>query len=492
MIIKARARAGGSQLAAYLLNRDGSERAELVEMRGFYSDSLKNSLIGAEIEGKASECEKALYHASFRLEDGAHLTPEQWKEAADRLEKNLHLENHARAIVMHEQDGQEHMHVVWSRLDDETLAPARLSNDWYICKATARELERDFGTRQLSNYRTNDDRQPTRGDFEKAKREGRNIQDIKAEIRECWENSDNGASFQNALQDAGYILAQGDRRDFVVIDLNGQDYTIGKRITGAKAADIRQQLADLDKGLLPTVDEAREYQAEQQRQHEQARADQAREQQQKAEQARAEPLPDCKAAAQEITKPPIEGKEWPQKRQQAANMARANEKGQDETQAPKGPNVGRAAADLGEVALNVIGGLAERLAGPITYEEIKQQARHEQTRAAQYVQNAAEQLKQPLAHDQREMKGREFQDAAAKAEQAREGYREATQNAAAAQAPATRKREFDLKRYHRDKEYRAEVRAARAQEKQQARPKKIKEREMEQERERERERERDF
>ncbi len=285
MIIKARARAGGSQLAAYLLNRDGEERAEVLEMRGFdcFGGNLKNALIGIEIESKEHARQNPLYHVSFRLEEGAALTPEQWRECADRLEKNLDLVGNPRALVMHEENGEKHLHVVWSRTNDQTGEYNYLHNDRYKCRDTGRELERVFDTRQLPYTRAAE--HPNRADHEQAKRQERDIHDIQAEIRAAWEQSDNGASFENALADAGYILAKGDKRDFVAVDRTGQEYTIGKRITGATAAQCRAKCADLDRDFLPTVEEARGYQQEQQQQHDQARAEREAEQKKQQEQA---------------------------------------------------------------------------------------------------------------------------------------------------------------------------------------------------------------
>ena len=374
MIIKARARAGGSQLAAYLLNRDGEERAELLEMRGLgcFGGSLRNALIGVEIEGKASECSKPLYHASFRLEEGAELTPEQWRECADRLEKKLHLDDHNRALVMHEENGKKHLHVVWSRLDEETLQPTRLEFDAYKRLDVARELEKEFGTRQLSNEHTQE--HPTRADHEQAKRQGRDIADIKAEIREAWEQSDNGTSFENALADAGYMLAKGDKRDFVAVDRTGQEYTIGKRITGATAAQVRIKTADLDRDFLPTVEEARAYQKDRQGQNQQ------QERQPEAEQKEPAPAPDIadqiravfSGAGVEIPPPAptqeaIEYQQAQQKQAQEKPRLKFDLDREQWTTAaaeitpPQQRTTTDRAAALGDKAINTIGGLAETL-----------------------------------------------------------------------------------------------------------------------------------
>jgi len=46
MIIKAKIRAGPTQLADYLLKNEKNERAELLELRGFHVPTLKSALRG--------------------------------------------------------------------------------------------------------------------------------------------------------------------------------------------------------------------------------------------------------------------------------------------------------------------------------------------------------------------------------------------------------------------------------------------------------------
>ena len=61
------------------------------------------------------------YQASLNPEiDDRTLTPEEWAKAADILEAKLGFENLPRAIVLHEKEGREHIHVVWQRFDIET------------------------------------------------------------------------------------------------------------------------------------------------------------------------------------------------------------------------------------------------------------------------------------------------------------------------------------------------------------------------------------
>lgn len=56
-------------------------------------------------------------HASINTRADERLPPEQRMQAIDRLEKDLGLTGQPRAVVVHEKEGREHCHVVWSRID---------------------------------------------------------------------------------------------------------------------------------------------------------------------------------------------------------------------------------------------------------------------------------------------------------------------------------------------------------------------------------------
>ena len=47
------------------------------------------------------------------------------------------------------------------------------------------------------------------------------IHEVRLTIRNCRDRSDNGRSFEAALANNGLVIAQGNRRDFVVIDHEG-------------------------------------------------------------------------------------------------------------------------------------------------------------------------------------------------------------------------------------------------------------------------------
>jgi hypothetical protein len=78
---------------------------------------------------------------------------------------------------------------------------------------------------------------------------------VKEQVRKLWQTSDSGRSFTAALEDQGLMLAQGDRRDFMVIDPAGGGHSLG-RYVGVKATALRARMADVDRATLPTFEQA--------------------------------------------------------------------------------------------------------------------------------------------------------------------------------------------------------------------------------------------
>jgi hypothetical protein len=161
--------------------------------------------------------------------------------------------------------GHEHMHVVWSRIDVETMSAVPLPFFKIRLKEVARELEKALGLTVVKNERDGSVQAPKRNEFEQARRLGVDIKHVRQTIRDCWEHSDNGVSFRAALADQNLTLAQGDRRDFVVLDQEGGLHALGKRILGVTAAQTRSRLSDLNRNEMPSIAQVRQLIAEQQR-----------------------------------------------------------------------------------------------------------------------------------------------------------------------------------------------------------------------------------
>jgi hypothetical protein len=263
MIPKGNLHAHGGRLATYITKGLDGEQAELIETRGLAEDTdlrLAFCQIQAIAEGQ-TQCEKPFFHAYVRLPADEELSREQWLETANRLEQKLGLDDQPRGVALHFlEDGTTHLHVAWSRIDTDQMKAIDPGLYLRKMKEVCRELEQEYGLRELSSELPAD-RQTAparRAEFEEARRLGLEIVDVRETIRACYDRSDNGPSFAAALAEQDLHLARGDRRDFVVVNSEGGMHALGKRICGVEPADIRRRLGDEFRRSLPTVDEARQ------------------------------------------------------------------------------------------------------------------------------------------------------------------------------------------------------------------------------------------
>jgi hypothetical protein len=259
MIAKGNLHAHGAKLAAYLTTSSEDERAELVELRGFAANTIRDAFIDVQMQAAATRATKPFFHAYVRAPEGEAISRELWREFADRLERQLGFDGQPRAVAFHHAGGETHMHIAWSRIDLASLKvidPGLYKNKM---KELCRAFEKEHGLTQVANERAADNRtrSANRAEFEQARRLGADLKAIRNTIRDCWQSADSGRSFAAALAEHGLILARGDRRDFVVIDSKGGDHALSKRITDATAAETRARMADLDRAALPSVAQAK-------------------------------------------------------------------------------------------------------------------------------------------------------------------------------------------------------------------------------------------
>lgn len=259
-------------LAEHLQRTDTNELVEVQELRGFASGDLDGAF--AEINGTAAatRAAKAGYHAKINPNLSETLTKEQALEAADALEHELGFDGQPRALVCHVKEGRQHFHVVWSRIDLEKMRAIDTPENFAAHERVARRLERDFELSPVRGVhgREQDTVRPERNspewEYQQADRlKGKSPREQKAEITALYAKAKTGAELQEALAEAGYTLAAGDKKGvYLVVDERGGFASLTRRVEGVKAAEVREKLADLDPKKLPTLDEARGQQTERQ------------------------------------------------------------------------------------------------------------------------------------------------------------------------------------------------------------------------------------
>jgi hypothetical protein len=264
MIIKGGSRQNGRFFAKHLTNAKDNERVRLVEFRGFAKDTIENAFREMKADAAGSRCQNYFYHADMNPRENEHLTDEQWSRAVDTLEKELGLEGQPRFVVEHEKNGRVHRHVVWSRIDADTMTARSDSLTYGKHEAAARQIEQDCELQPVPSVLVEgrEGPRPTRRarDWEGLRGSGSGLvpDDVTKQVTALWQQCDTGTAFKTALEENGYILCRGDRRDFCIVDPAGDDHSLARRIDGTKAAAVRERMKDIDRDSLPTVEEGRE------------------------------------------------------------------------------------------------------------------------------------------------------------------------------------------------------------------------------------------
>lgn len=257
MILKAKERGDGGQLARYLLATRDNDHVELHEVSGFVSDDLLDAFHEADAIARGTRCKNYLFSMSLNPPEGAYVETEVFEKTADMIEMKLGLENQPRAIVFHEKDGRRHAHVVWSRIDTEKMRAINMPHYKTKLRDVSRELYLEHGwdmPRGLQDKRLRDPLNFTREEWQQAKRAGVNPREIKTALQQCWAASDNRSSFETALKERGFWLARGDRRGFVALDYRGEVYSLS-RYAGVKTTELSARLGDRER--LPSVDQVK-------------------------------------------------------------------------------------------------------------------------------------------------------------------------------------------------------------------------------------------
>jgi len=257
MILKGSIRGNGSQLSRHLLNDRDNDHVELHEVRGFVGDDLDAAFLEAEAIAKGTRCQKFLFSLSLNPPESEDVSIDAFEAAIEMAEQQLGLNDQPRAVVFHEKEGRRHAHVVWSRIDNETMTARTLpyyknrlmdlSQELYL--ENGWDLPKGFVDRSLSNPLN-----MSREEWQQAKRTKQDPRIVKAMFKTCWETSDSARALQTALEEKGYLLARGDRRGVVAVDFRGQVYSLS-RYAGVKAKDIKERFPSRNE--LPSVDEAK-------------------------------------------------------------------------------------------------------------------------------------------------------------------------------------------------------------------------------------------
>lgn len=258
MILKGSKRGGARQMAKHLLNAEANEQITVHEVSGFASNNISGALNEIHAISKGTKCSRFMFSLSLSPPQDEKVPIDTFEETLSVIEKKLGFEGQPRVIVFHEKEGRRHAHCVWSRIDGAQMKAIDQPYFKNKLKDISKQIYLDHGWQLPEGFRDKDKKNPlnyTRAEWQQAMRIGRKPADIKRELQECWAVSDDKKSFENALWDSGYVLAKGDRRGFVAVDLKGEVYSLPRAI-GQKPKALQSRLGDPDR--LRSVDQANE------------------------------------------------------------------------------------------------------------------------------------------------------------------------------------------------------------------------------------------
>ena len=246
MIIIASQRGGAAKLAAHLMNDHDNEHVELYEVSGFMADTLPEALQEARAQSMGTRCNQYLFSVSLNPPETEKVETEVFKQASNRIEERMNLQDQPRVIVFHEKKGRRHAHCVWSRIDTTEMKAINLpfykSRLMEISKEIHLEQDWKLPTGLIERGQSN----PlnfTRAQWEHAKRLDDDPRLIKAALKDCWAVSNDKETFQNKLEERGYYLAKGDRRGFVAVDWRGEVFSLSKWLD-VKTKELKERFGE--------------------------------------------------------------------------------------------------------------------------------------------------------------------------------------------------------------------------------------------------------
>lgn len=243
-------------MAAHLMNVVENDHVHIHELRGFNCDDLDGAFHEIYAVSRGTRCQKFLYSLSLSPPSTEDVSVEAFEVAIEEIEHKLGFVGQPRAVVFHEKKCRRHAHVVWSRIDSSTMTAIDPYQDKLTLEGIAHNLFIQHGWELPEGFKRKEDADPlnySHSEHQQAKRTKRDPKELKRIFADAWQLSDSTKAFEHALAEQGLILARGDLRGFVAVDINGEVYSLTRWI-GVKSKEVRAKLGN--PAQLPSAEEA--------------------------------------------------------------------------------------------------------------------------------------------------------------------------------------------------------------------------------------------
>ena len=265
MIVTGTCRAAPHHLAHSLRQPNGDKLVHVLELP--YPTSLRDLFLEWQCLSEVTHGAKGLYHAQICPAPGNPMTTARWLRSADILGEDLGLQQHLRAVVLHEDGERSYLHVVWQRTDIDTWTLWNDGKNYRKHERASRRMEQEFGQAPVPDKRAKDKpvAQPdppgpafNRDEGRQARRTDVRITAMKAKVAALKTAAESPEAFRTALENAGYILARGDS-GYILVDCFSSVYSLAGQLK-QKLARVNEFMAPVSLDSLPTADEAKDRQ----------------------------------------------------------------------------------------------------------------------------------------------------------------------------------------------------------------------------------------
>ena len=249
MILKASQRGGGSQLADHLMNANDNDHITVHEVSGFMADDVQGAFRESQAISKGTKCKQYLFSLSLSPPPSAEVTPSEYGDAVAQIEDKLGLKGQPRVIVFHEKENRIHAHAVWSRIDAGKMTAINLPFFKRKLMEVSRDIYLEKGWPLPAGFLDHERRDPlnyTLSEYQQAKRLDRNPKLLKAALKACWGQSNDQEQFNAELKRHGFMLARGDRRGFVAVNMTGEVLSLSRWLS-VKSKELKAKFGDKEK-----------------------------------------------------------------------------------------------------------------------------------------------------------------------------------------------------------------------------------------------------
>ena len=193
MILKASERGGAKQLALHLMNMKDNDHVELHRVHGCIANDIEGALTEMYAISRATRCKNFMFSLSLSPPKGANPTIKDFEVVIAKIADQLGLDKQSYILVFHEKAGRRHAHVVFSRIDLDSMKAINLAFYKDRLNDIAHELYLTHGWDVPKGFEDRTLSSPLNYDlteYHEGKKAGRDVQKLKGVFVQCWQNSD--------------------------------------------------------------------------------------------------------------------------------------------------------------------------------------------------------------------------------------------------------------------------------------------------------------